>query len=137
MDREEVVAALRRLADGRDPATGEPLDGLRPLQEPSVIRTLFHALLHLETSPPRKNRAAINAERNLPARSFTPWSSEDDAKLLERFSAGQALPALAADLQRTEGSIQARLVRLGLIADPGAAPPAAGVRTSPIGPLRT
>ena len=122
MEREEVIGALRNLADGKDPTTGEPLDGDRPLHEPSVIRTLLHAVLHLEQATTRRSRASLNAERNLPAKSFTPWTAEDEAKLVERFQAGDSIPTLAAGLERTEGSIQARLIRLALIPDPRIAP---------------
>jgi hypothetical protein len=122
MEREEIIAALKSLAEGKDPVTGESLDGERPLQEPSVIRTLLHAVLHLEQPAARRSRASINAERNLPSKSFTPWTAEDEARLVERFKAGDSVPTLAAELERTEGSIQARLIRLALIPDPRVGP---------------
>ncbi|MDB5225147.1 MAG: ATPase [Candidatus Adlerbacteria bacterium] len=46
---------------------------------------------------------------------YRPWSREDDDKLTEMFREGKSVAALVKEFGRQKGSIQARLIRLGLV----------------------
>jgi hypothetical protein len=48
------------------------------------------------------------------------WTAEDDARLVERFRAGDGTTVLMAEFGRSRGGIQARLEHLGQLPEPGA-----------------
>lgn len=113
MEREEVVQRLRAWTRVEDPGSGEPLPLAHALRHREVHDTLVAALTLLEVgdAPAARPRNAGRA-----------WSEADDAKLAALFDAGGNVSRLAGELERTRGSITARLVKLGKIEPP------AGVR---------
>ena len=51
----------------------------------------------------------------LPRNAGRPWTADEDAALAIGHAAGDTVPQLMAAFERSRGSIQARLVRLGLV----------------------
>lgn len=104
MKREDVLQRLRAWTALVDPANGEALPLAHALRHGEVQTTLAAALALLETHVPARPRNAGRA-----------WSSDDDAKLAEWFDRGTGIARLAEELERTRGSITARLVKLGKV----------------------
>lgn len=113
MDRIEVVRRLRAWALGIDAASGEPLAPAHALRDTEVHATFAAALGLLEATD--ASRAAATPR---PRNAGRPWSGDHDARLLAWFDAGTGVPELAARLERTRGSIVARLVKYGRIEPP-------------------
>jgi hypothetical protein len=114
MDRESVVRHWRAWAEGIDPATGAALPAEHPAQQPETLRVVYATLALL---------SAPSADAGPTARSWPPnagrsWSVEDDEALATAFDQGTTVSALAAQLGRTRGAINARLVKLGKIEPP-------------------
>lgn len=68
--------------------------------------------LDLPEMPP-KGSSSAPVERA--ARSWEPWSAEEDQRLMRLFHSGQTTAEMAEDLERPSRGIAARLVRLQLI----------------------
>src|SRR5690349_6245706 len=119
MERDNAAKILQTLADGIDPATGEPFPASSPYQRADVVRALFVAVQALgnpargKAAPPDKPRLE-NAGR--------PWSQEEDVRLGRAFDAGNSLEMLAEEHKRSRFAIEARLVKLGRIEDTSTAP---------------
>ena len=129
MDRETVLHHLRAWADGVDASTGAALPLDHPGQRPDTLRVIFAALALLQPTPaPIASRAEENRpSAGGPRNAGRSWSADDDATLSRGFDGGETIGALAARLERTRGSISARLVKLGKI-DP---PPGMRLRGEP------
>ena len=110
MEPSEAIAILGALAEGVDPSTGEVLPPDNPCQNPQVIRALFLALRVLEDK-----RESKQLKRNLPENAGKPWDASEDELLCKRFDTGAIVREMAREHKRTEGSIRARLVRLGRV----------------------
>jgi len=76
----------------------------------SAASEVLAALAKL-SMPPTHYRE-IRAEH---PRAYLPWSQDEDSDLRGSFSQGSSIKELAAKLQRKEGAIKSRLVKLGLI----------------------
>lgn len=119
MDRSSVIHHLRAWADGVDPATGEALPAEHPAQRADTIRTLYAAILLLESDAAGSGGATGTAPQAVhPHNAGRPWTAEDDLALAKGFDAGTTVASLAAAMGRTRGAITARLVRLGKIEAP-------------------
>jgi hypothetical protein len=105
MEKPQAVEIIQQLADGVHPVTGELFPNHSPYQNPVIVRALFLALAALKSGPKGSRK------ENLPSNTGKPWSEEEDRKLLDRFDAGKSIEELAAAHQRTQGGIQARLVK--------------------------
>lgn len=110
MEASQTVCILKRLAEGVDPDTGEIFADDSPYQKPSTIRALFLALKALERYDERQKR-----ERSLPANAGKPWTSTEDKLLCDHSDAGHTIREISLEHNRTSGSIQARLEKLGKI----------------------
>lgn len=110
MQTSEALNIIRALADGINPITGEVLEEDSLCQNPQIIRALFAAAQALEKPQERPKR-----EENLPANAGQSWESEEEQRLCAEFDAGLSVNQLAQKHQRTNGSIQSRLVKLGKI----------------------
>jgi hypothetical protein len=104
MERDEVLQRLRAWTTLVDPASGEPLPLAHALRHGEVQATLCAAVALLEARSSLRPRNAGRA-----------WSTDDDAKLAELFDRGTGVAHLAEELERTRGSVTARLVKLGKI----------------------
>ena len=111
MEIDQALKIVRALADGADPHTGEELPIAGPCQQPDVIRALFIASRALEREAWRERR-----RKQLPTNVGKPWQTEEDQRLIERFTQGHNVEALAALHQRTVNGVRERLVRLGKLA---------------------
>ena len=117
MDDARAAEILKSLAAGMDPAAGQPLTSIAPLQSPDVVRALFLAADSLETRLRQSRR-----QSTLPRNAGKPWAPEEDERLLAGFDAGTKVDELATTHERTRAGIEARLVKHGrLQADQAAA----------------
>jgi hypothetical protein len=119
MERDNAAKILQTLADGIDPATGEPFPASSPYQRADVVRALFAAVEALgqpaRIKPaPQEKPGFENAGR--------PWSQEEDARLGRAFDAGKSIEMLSEEHKRSRFAIEARLVKLGRIEDTSTAP---------------
>ena len=134
MERNDAAKILQTLANGVDPATGEPFPASSPYQRADVVRALFVAMQALgsDTQPAMSATAdAPTAEGSKPqkpkmekpglANAGRPWSQEEDARLGHAFDAGTSIELLAEAHKRSRFAIEARLVKLGRIEEPSAA----------------
>jgi hypothetical protein len=119
MEATQALTIVRALADGVDPQTGEVLPEGSPFQRSQTTRALFLAAQALERLGERQQR-----EKRLPAQAGQPWDRDEDAQLRQRFAAGAVVRELARTHERTEGAIQSRMERLGLLPTPSASSPA-------------
>ncbi len=110
MNNTQAFAIIDSLANGVDPETGEVYPPESPYQRAHIVRAMFVARQALEQAAARESR-----KDKLPGNTGKPWTAEEDTQLCEGYDGGAALVALARTHDRTRGSIQARLVRLGKI----------------------
>jgi hypothetical protein len=112
MDPSTAKQVIEALANGVDPRTGEVLGPGSPIESAEVVRALHVALEAID-------RRVRWQERNsaLPANAGRPWNNKDDKTLNDLFDSGKPVAQIAKFFERTEGSIVARLVRLGKIPD--------------------
>ncbi len=110
MDIAYAKKLLETLADGVNPVTGEVLSDEDSCNQPDVIRALHLAATCLEKAEKAEKRA-----KSLPENAGKPWNAEDDNKLTRMFEQGRSSREICNEFRRTEGSIAARLVRLGKI----------------------
>ena len=111
MKKAQALEILQAVADGIDPNTGEMFPDDSPYHHPQIIRALFVAIKALENRDEREER-----RENLPPNAGKSWEDDEDQKLCDGFDAGMTIRQLAAKHQRTDGSIQSRLVKKGKIA---------------------
>ena len=110
MEIDRALSILKPLCDGIDPYTGEVFPQDNIFQQADTTRALFVAIGSLEYSGKREQRKG-----SLPGNVGKPWSKEEDIILAEEFDKNNSITAIAEIHQRTKGSIQSRLVRLGKI----------------------
>jgi hypothetical protein len=108
MNDMQALNIVTALANGVDPESGEVYPPESPYQRPHIVRALFAASRALERSSEAEQR-----KQRLPANTGKPWSEEDDRHLAAGYDAGRTVEELAREYNRTRGSIQARLVKLG------------------------
>ena len=108
MDRTYAEQILAALADGVNPMTGEVLPPDDSCNQPDVIRALHVAVSALKNEKAKKPQ---------PENAGKPWTEADEQTLKRMFENGCSKKEICAYFKRTEGSIAARLVRLGLIQD--------------------
>jgi hypothetical protein len=106
----EALRIIQALADGADPSTGEVFPQESPYQHPQVVRALLTAARALERQARIERR-----NRRLPERAGKPWDEAEDKRLLQAYDANTTIPELARQHERTQGSIRARLEKLGRI----------------------
>lgn len=108
MDLEYAKKILETLADGVNPVTGEVLDNNDSCNQVEVVRALNIVLRNLDA--PSKKSKKPNAEN-----AGKPWTTEDDDILCRMFDTGCSTQDMCNHFQRSNGSIAARLVKLGKI----------------------
>jgi len=114
---------LNALVSGIDPDNGEELSGNPILQRVGVLRSFLAAIAALDMTAARAARRA-----QLPSAVGMPWTSDEETRLVSAFQRGEAIEEIAKSHNRTVRAIEARLERLGLIAE--------GHRTTEDFPLR-
>jgi len=124
METAKTLAVLKALADGIDPATGEPFPAGSAYQHPDTVRALFSAIRMVESpasmasGPTPSRQAATTTGKSAPENSGRPWSEEEDARLGKTYDAGKSIEELAGMHKRSKWAIEARLARLGKIPEP-------------------
>lgn len=104
------ASLLSWLADGVDPFSGEVFPKDHVLQQPQIIRALFHAIRALKSEP-----STSKPKQTLPAAAGKAWKNEEDLQLVQEFDSAMPIAQIADTHQRTRGAISSRLVRLGKI----------------------
>ena len=110
MEIEEALAVIRKLADGVHPETGATLPADNLYQHPQAVRAMHRAMGALEFQAERER-----ARKFLPKNAGKAWSHQEDAEICDEIRRGISFERIAQIHNRTNGSIIARLVRLGKI----------------------
>jgi len=119
METARTVEILKALAEGVDPASGEPFPAGSCYQQPDTVRALFAAIRVLERPVAGVAAAAAAAPgKSAPQNAGRPWSEEEDTRLGRAYDAGKSIEELAVLHQRSKWAIEARLARLGKIPEP-------------------
>ena len=105
MDISRAKEIISALAEGIDPTTGEVLPAEHICNNVEVVRALY-TLLQQEEPKPKKNTCENSGKK---------WTEEDDKLLKELFESGVKKSQLQKTFMRSRASIEARLVKLGLI----------------------
>jgi hypothetical protein len=107
------------LAQGVDPTTGEAFASDSPYNEAQIIRALFtvHEFVRRARKPPMSadERRRENVELGRPRNYGLPWTDDARAQVATAFQGGKAIAELATTFERTQGAIQAELIRQGLV----------------------
>ena len=105
----EMRRLLTALAEGIDPITGERFEDDSPYMHAKIRAALKFALTMRD---PRKPRG--EAKEGL-ANVGKPWLEEDRARVAEAFRQGTSIKEIAREMQRTDGSILAELIKQGVV----------------------
>jgi DNA-binding NarL/FixJ family response regulator len=111
MKTTRATSILSSLVQGIDPKSGEELAANSVLQDAEVLRALLAGIAALKEQAARETR-----RRGRPANVGNAWTTEEEQRLTGGFHAGETITALAEALGRTTRAVEARLERLGLIA---------------------
>ena len=111
MDAQYAKQILQSLADGVNPTTGEVLAKSDSCNEPDVIRALHWALKELEQTEKPEKPAPKPGHEN----AGMPWTEEADMELCRMFDNGLSKRELAQHFKRSNGAIDARLIKLGKV----------------------
>ena len=119
MEIRKAQRIVEILAQGVDPTTGEAFGPDSPYNQPQIIRALFtvHNFVGRARKPPmsaderRRENVALGRPRNY----GLPWTDDTRTQVATAFEDGTAIAELAATLERTQGAIQAELIRQGLV----------------------
>jgi hypothetical protein len=110
MQERRARQILQALIQGVDPFDGSELPSGTVLQQADVLRALLVGVAAMEQDAVRASRRAA-----LPRNIGRSWSTEENARLIEAFRAGENLAEVALQHGRTLRAIEARLEKLGLI----------------------
>jgi hypothetical protein len=110
MEIPEALAVIRKLADGVHPDTGAILPADSLYQHPQAVRAMHRAMGALEFQA-----ECERAKKFLPKNAGKAWSHQEDAEICDEIRRGISFERIAQIHNRTNGSIIARLVRLGKI----------------------
>ena len=108
MDINRAKKIISALAEGVDPTTGEVLPDNSVCNKGEIVRAFYAVVNHLDEKNPKKN---------IPANAGKPWTKEDEDLLVNLYRSGTSKKDICISLQRSETSVAARLVHLGVIED--------------------
>ncbi len=111
MKLEKTLQALELvtyLAEGINPLTGEWLPEGHLCQRPELIRA-FHRAVGALQQESRRERKALQR----PVNAGLSWTEQEDSELGTAFDEGVPLDELAQRHGRSQGAVEARLVKLG------------------------
>ena len=134
MDHERATEIIQQLADGVNPYTGERFPPDSPYQQADTVRALYLALEGLDRLKRSKSRAHSG-----PPKAGKPWTEDEEKRILEQFDAKVDVEEIAKELERSKGSIWARLEKLRRVQRkdfPGSTPhpPRSGAAPEPTPP---
>ncbi len=104
--KDTAIHVLDRLANGVHPMTGEIFAADSPYNDPTVIRSLFFALQHLQ-------HATLDKRRKHHERA---WTLDQQQFVADAYREGASLIYIGKTLKRSRSSIRSELVRQGLLA---------------------
>lgn len=110
MKDQEAINIIQTIVNGINPLSDEPLAAKHLCLESDIQRALQTAIPALENQIKAEARRA-----KLPANAGTPWTNEEDQQLADAFDNGDSVALLIEKHQRTRGSINSRLLKLGKI----------------------
>ncbi|MCE7792859.1 hypothetical protein K8O68_10575 [Salipaludibacillus sp. CUR1] len=110
MEIKKAIDIITLLSEGIDPQTGEILTEDTTFQDPHTVRALFLALKALEKLDESDKR-----QKRLPENAGKGWDEQEEALLVNAFDNGKTINELAELHKRTNGSIKARLIKVGKI----------------------
>ena len=110
MNNQEAITMIQALIDGINPLSDEPLAENSLCLNSDIKRALHAAIPALEAMIRTDLRRA-----NLPNNAGQPWTENEDQQLADAFDNGDSISTLVAQHQRTRGSINSRLIKLGKI----------------------
>jgi len=108
MEISEARKIIGSVAEGINPFTGEVFPPDSIYQHPQLVRALYRAAEVLEAREKWELRKS-----KLPDKAGKPWSEEEDRQLAASYDAGKSIDLIAREHQRTRGSIELRLEKLG------------------------
>ena len=117
MDLNRVNTILITLANGFSPNDGSKLPVNSICQDPEVIRALFRAVACINSHlplPTDQEGLGFSKEDEAPQH-FRAWNKTDDDKIALAFQSGTPIREIAEEVGRTRGSVQTRLIRLGVL----------------------
>ena len=103
----EALVILWSLADRMDPDSSEPVPADSIVNCSLVKQALYEAIIVLELL----QVATPSPKRTVPGNAGTPWTRDEDDRLLMAFDAGEPVTSIAKRHQRSRGAITARLAR--------------------------
>lgn len=109
MNKKEAEEIIVHLADGINPITGEvlPLDCV--CNHPQVIRA-FNLCVSILSEGEKQN-----SKKNQLPNHGKAWTNEEEQRMIELFKNGVSIYEIAKVHQRSKGSIELRLIKLGLL----------------------
>ena len=110
MNTAEAMKIIQTLAFGVHPYTHETLPQESPYRDIKTVFALNAAIEALKIVKRIETRRS-----NAPQNSRKAWLPKEERKLVKVFESGATAKKIAEQLQRSEGGIRARLVKLGLI----------------------
>lgn len=119
MNTEEAIRILENLHDGVDPVTGEVLPEGNVLEQVSVMRALYMAIVALRQGAFCDNPLEdlwTNIDGGL--NKMRPWTDEEDKLLVELYRCGMSIEQLADKLIRKPRGIKDRLSTLNVLNPP-------------------
>lgn len=118
-----ISAALKALANGVNPETGEFIASGSIVNQPDAIRLLFTLSDELAEEPEKLKRGKPTAEerqqKNIaegrPAKSNFPWTEQEKMQLEAEFRENTSLDVLSLKFGRSERAVAIQLEKKGLI----------------------
>ena len=110
MNNQEAMNIIQALINGINPLSDEPLPDNSLYLNSDIQRALQAAIPALESKIRYDERKAC-----LPTNAGKPWTKEEDKQLADAFESGDSIAILVEQHERTKGSINSRLIKLGKI----------------------
>lgn len=107
-NKEKYLAMFQMLLDGINPNTGEYLPKGSVYASPDMLRALHYAIIALSAYKDTEGKPK-------PGNAGAPWTVEEDEKMVKLFNDGVPIKDIAKEHERTEGAIESRLVKMGLL----------------------
>ena len=112
------------MAEGNHPLTGQPFNSTSELNDPYIIRLLFHVSQALG-KPSKKQtnddkwdlKREDNLSKGKPARSHFPYDEKERSQVINKYKDGESIELIAGEFERSHLAIAVQLNNAGLISD--------------------
>ena len=108
MDINRAKEIIKLLAEGIDPVTGEVLPFDNVCNQGEIVRAFYTVINYLE----QEDR---NVKKKTHENQGKRWDEKEDILLREMFHSGATIKEMSNRFKRSNSSISARLVHLGII----------------------